>query len=98
MGMYTSFVAKPPTTSHRRQSKQKSSVIAINSYNKTALHLVRHGLMLLHSIRAQALLVVAALVGKLRVVFDVRDADLGVVAVEDAGDFLESGAPVEIEC
>jgi hypothetical protein len=31
------------------------------------------------------------------VVFDVRDTDLGVVAVEDAGDFLESGAPVKDE-
>ena len=34
-------------------------------------------------------------VGELGVVLDVRDADLSVVAVEDAGDFLESGTPVE---
>ena len=33
------------------------------------------------------------LVGQLGVVLDVRDTDLGVVAVEDAGDFFESGAP-----
>lgn len=33
-------------------------------------------------------------VGELGVVLDVGDADFGVVAVEDAGDFLESGTPV----
>jgi hypothetical protein len=55
---------------------------------------VRDGLALLDSVRRRTLLVVATLVGKLRVVLDVRDADLGVVAVEDAGDFFESGAPV----
>jgi hypothetical protein len=54
---------------------------------------VRNRLALLHSINA-LLIIVAALVRKLRVVFDVRDADLGVVAVEDAGDFFESGTPV----
>lgn len=42
-------------------------------------------------------LLVVALVGELGVVLDVRDADLGLVAVEDAGDFLESGAPVVIQ-
>lgn len=57
------------------------------------LHLVRDSLALLHGAGRQTLLVVAALVGKLRVVLDVRDADFCVVAVEDAGDFLESGAP-----
>ena len=56
------------------------------------LDLVRDGLVLLDGV-GRALLVVA-LVGELGVVLDVRDADLGVVAVEDAGDFLESGAPV----
>ena len=56
------------------------------------LDLVRDGLVLLDGV-GRALLVVA-LVGQLGVVLDVRDADLGVVAVEDAGDFLESGAPV----
>lgn len=56
------------------------------------LDLVRDGLVLLDGVGG-ALLVVA-LVGQLGVVLDVRDADLGVVAVEDAGDFLESGAPV----
>lgn len=40
-------------------------------------------------------LLVVELVGKLGVVLDVRNADLCIVAVEDAGDFLESGAPVE---
>lgn len=56
------------------------------------LDLVRDGLVLLDGV-GRALLVVA-LVGQLGVVLDVRDADLGVVAVEDAGDFLESGTPV----
>jgi hypothetical protein len=58
-----------------------------------SLDLVRDGLVLLDGV-GRALLVVA-LVGELGVVLDVRDADLGVVAVEDAGDFLESGAPVK---
>jgi len=49
--------------------------------------------VLLDGVR-RALLVVA-LVGELGVVLDVRDADLGVVAIEDAGDFLESGTPVK---
>ena len=49
--------------------------------------------MLLDGVR-RALLVVA-LVGELGVVLDMRDADLGVVAIEDAGDFLESGTPVK---
>ena len=56
------------------------------------LDLVRDGLVLLDGV-GRALLVVA-LVGQLGVVLDVRDADLGVVAVEDASDFLEGGAPV----
>ena len=50
---------------------------------------------MVHAIdRRAALLVEATVVGKLRVVLNVREADLCVVAVEDAGDFLESGAPV----
>lgn len=50
---------------------------------------------MVHTIdRRVALLVVAALVGQLGVVLDVSEADLCVVAVEDAGNFLESGAPV----
>jgi hypothetical protein len=57
------------------------------------LDLVRDGLVLLDGV-GRALLVVA-LVGQLGVVLDVRDADLCVVSVEDAGDFLESGTPVE---
>jgi len=56
---------------------------------------VRDGLALLNGVRQRALLAVE-LVGQLGVVLDVRDADLGVVTVEDAGDFLESGAPVKL--
>lgn len=49
----------------------------------------------MHAIdRRVALLVEAALVGQLGVVLDVRETDLCVVAVEDAGDLLESRAPV----
>jgi hypothetical protein len=58
------------------------------------LHLVRDGLALLNGVDRQRALLAVQLVRKLGVVLDVRDADLGVVAVEDAGDFLESGAPV----
>lgn len=54
---------------------------------------MRDGLVL-GDVDGVALLVVE-LVGQLRVVLDVRNADLCVVAVKDAGNFLESGAPVE---
>jgi hypothetical protein len=57
------------------------------------LDLVRDGLVLLDGV-GRALLVVA-LVGQLGVVLDVRNADFRIVSVEDAGDFLESGAPAE---
>lgn len=40
-------------------------------------------------------LLVVKLVGQLGVLLNVRNADLCVVAVEDAGDFLKSGTPVE---
>lgn len=49
--------------------------------------------LVVHDGLGRALLVVEV-VGQLRVVLDVRGADLGVVAVEDARDFLERGAPV----
>lgn len=52
------------------------------------------GLALLDGVDGKRALLAVQLVGQLGVVLDVRDADLGVVAVEDAGDFLESGAPV----
>ena len=58
------------------------------------LHLVGDGLALLDGIDRERTLLAVQLVGQLGVVLDVRDADLGVVAVEDAGDFLESGTPV----
>lgn len=53
------------------------------------------GLALLDGVDGKRALLAVQLVGQLGVVLDVRDADLGVVAVEDAGDFLESGAPVK---
>jgi hypothetical protein len=55
---------------------------------------VGDGLALLDGADRKRALLAVQLVGKLGVVLDVRDADLGVVAVEDAGDFLEGGAPV----
>jgi hypothetical protein len=58
------------------------------------LHLVGDGLALLNGVDRKRALLAVQLVGKLGVVLDVRDADLGVVAVEDAGDFLEGRAPV----
>lgn len=54
------------------------------------------GLALLDGGYGERALLAVELVRKLGVVLDVRDADLGVVAVEDAGDFLESGAPVTL--
>lgn len=54
------------------------------------------GLALLDGVDGKRALLAVQLVGQLGVVLDVRDADLGVVAVEDAGDFLESGAPVKL--
>jgi hypothetical protein len=55
---------------------------------------VRDGLALFDGVDRKRALLAVQLVGQLGVVLDVRDADLGVVAVEDAGDFLEGGAPV----
>lgn len=54
------------------------------------------GLALLDGGHGERALLAVELVGQLGVVLDVRDADLGVVAVEDAGDFLESGAPAMV--
>ena len=85
-----------PTALHKKQlAKQQAQ------HNKqrlpiseARLHLVGDSLALLDGVDRQRALLAVQLVGKLRVVLDVRDADLGVVAVEDAGDFLEGGAPV----
>jgi hypothetical protein len=57
---------------------------------------VRDGLALFDGVDRKRALLAVQLVGQLGVVLDVRDADLGVVAVEDAGDFLEGGAPVVV--
>jgi hypothetical protein len=93
------FRACPQTTNKNEcdtnvNSKSTNATTSQSSILKPPpLDLVRDGLVLLDGVR-RALLVVA-LVGELGVVLDVRDADLGVVAIEDAGDFLESGTPVK---
>ena len=98
----TIFRVRPQTTNKSECDTNVNNKLSTRYNDESTKHLeppsldlVRDGLVLLDGV-GRALLVVA-LVGELGVVLDVRDADLGVVAVEDAGDFLESGTPVKKE-
>ena len=88
-----------PTSSTALHKSTRQTNITANqattpSSRARDLHLVGDGLALLDGVDGKRALLAVQLVGQLGVVLDVRDADLGVVAVEDAGDFLESGTPV----